>query len=97
MAVSRHLGFYRTANSDWKRLHECSISIASPKLRLTCSIRHADDFEKTKVLTWLYHNACLLVLSLAGISVNKNAIKHNRKVSALLCHPRLRFWGNFAE
>jgi len=53
-----------------------------------------DDFEKTtfEVLTSLYQNACLLVLSLAGSFVNKNAIKLNVKVSVLLCHPRLRFW-----
>jgi len=33
------------------------------------------------------------MLLLAGSFVNKNAIKSNIKVSVLLCHPYLRFWG----
>jgi len=62
-------------------------------------IHQPDNFEETasEVLTSLYQNACLLVLSLAISFVNKNAIKHNIKVSVLLCHPRLRFLGNFAK
>ena len=63
--------------------------------RLSCSICHRVDFEKMalEVLTSLYQNACLRVLSLAGSFVTKNAIKLNIKVSALLCHPCPRFWG----
>jgi len=41
------------------------------------------------VLTTLYQNACLLVLSLPGSFVNKNAIKHKIKVSVLLRRLRL--------
>jgi len=44
------------------------------------------------VLTTLYQNACLLVLSLPGSFANKNAIKHKIKVSVLLCRSCLRFW-----
>ena len=63
--------------------------------QLSCSICHWDDFEKTalEVLTSLYQNACLLVLSLAGSFVNKNAIKPNIKASVLFYQPCLRFWG----
>jgi len=48
--------------------------------------------RRLNVLTTLYQNACLLVLSLPGGFVNKNAIKHTVKVSVLLCRPHLRFW-----
>jgi len=82
-----------TTNSSY-RLHGRNTSWHFVAWRLSCSIHHANDFEKTafEVLTSLYQNACLLVLSLAGSFVNKNAIKQNVKVSVLLCHPRLRFW-----
>ena len=45
--------------------------------------------RRLNVLTTLYQNACLLVLSFPGSFVNKNAIKHKIKVSVLLCRPRL--------
>jgi len=45
--------------------------------------------RRLNVLTTLYQNACLLLLSLPGSFVNKNAIKHKIKASVLLCRPRL--------
>jgi len=54
----------------------------------------SDSFDGTafECLCTLYLNACLLVLSLSGSFVNKNAIKHKIKVSVLFCRPCLRFW-----
>ena len=56
----------------------------------TISKKTAFELE---ALTSLYQNVCLLGLSFAVSFVNKNAIKRNVKVSVLLCHPCLRFWG----
>jgi len=69
------------------------ISTASPECYLALSpMKTISRKRRLNVLTTLYQNACLLVLSLPGCFVNKNAIKHKIKVSVLLCHPCLRFW-----
>jgi len=67
--------------------------IASPENYLTLSpMETISRKQRLNVLITLYQNACLLVLSLPGSFVNKNAIKHKIKVSVLLCRLCLRFW-----
>jgi len=67
---------YRSTVTDINNFHTLVVQYTSLFIdslhSLSCSIHHADDFEKMafEVLTSLYQNVCLLVLSLAGSFVN---------------------------
>jgi len=80
----------KTGKNDYNEAIHQETNQSSPENYLTLSpMETISRKRRLNVLTTLYQNACLLLLSLPGSFANKNAIKHKIKVSVLLCRPRL--------
>jgi len=71
--------------------------MSSPENYLTLSpMETISRKRRLNVLTTLYQNACLLLLSLPGNFVNKNAIKQRQKYQ-YCCVVRACNFGEFCE